>query len=163
MDDIAQAFGLAPLSTGPGQTVGHTTIADLVDDLDWHHRAACRPELKPETITHADWVNLWFPPPGAPTAHVRAICNTCPVKDECLEANLHERDGIYGGMSARERQRIRGQRGVTRTKGGHITNHGTEAGYRAHRRRGEPACPSCLAGNNRAVQDRAAARRRDVA
>lgn len=32
--------------------------------------------------------------------------------------------------------------------------HGTEAGYRAHRRRGEPACPPCLEGhaaNNRGV------------
>lgn len=42
----------------------------------------------------------------------KAICRECVVKELCLETNLSETVGIYGGTSARERQRIRGSRGL---------------------------------------------------
>ena len=38
----------------------------------------------------------------------RAICVLCPVRESCLEYALtaRERDGVWGGMTARERRRI---------------------------------------------------------
>ncbi len=37
-----------------------------------------------------------------------AICETCPVKEECLEHALeHERFGVWGGQSERGRLRIK--------------------------------------------------------
>lgn len=39
------------------------------------------------------------------------MCNDCPVKQACLEWGLvHERDGIWGGMSAKQRSRERRRR-----------------------------------------------------
>lgn len=68
--------------------------------------AACR------DLPEAD-KSIFFPPPG--TAYKRAlrICKSCPVKAECLEWALtwelrddHEFYGIYGGTTARERERL---------------------------------------------------------
>lgn len=59
--------------------------------------------------------DLFFPERGASIAPARAICRLCPVKAECLEHALRndERHGIWGGMSERERRRIRSARGRT--------------------------------------------------
>jgi WhiB family redox-sensing transcriptional regulator len=58
--------------------------------------------------------DLWFPSPGpdgyAATARAKAICATCPVKRACLEAGLREHHGIWGGLTERERRRVRRQR-----------------------------------------------------
>lgn len=35
-----------------------------------------------------------------------------------------------------------------------MADHGSEAGYRAHRRRGEPACGACLGGHRKYVAER---------
>lgn len=37
----------------------------------------------------------------------RAICAECPVIAECRQAGLHERHGIWGGLSPRQRRRLR--------------------------------------------------------
>lgn len=38
----------------------------------------------------------------------RAVCVLCPVREPCLEYALtaRERDGVWGGVTARERRRI---------------------------------------------------------
>lgn len=56
----------------------------------------------------------YFPPKGASTAPARSGCSGCPVTDECLEYALVMRidDGFFGGRSARERARIRRDRGM---------------------------------------------------
>ena len=38
----------------------------------------------------------------------RAVCALCPVREPCLQYALdaRERDGVWGGLSARERRRI---------------------------------------------------------
>jgi WhiB family redox-sensing transcriptional regulator len=71
----------------------------LSDDEDWREYAACM-GVDPD---------LFFPVRGASTREAKAVCAGCPVRDECLEwafAN-HERFGIWGGLSERERRRIR--------------------------------------------------------
>jgi WhiB family redox-sensing transcriptional regulator len=52
---------------------------------------------------------LFFPERGADTTAVRTVCTGCPVRWECLEHALARREdhGIWGGLTAPERQRIR--------------------------------------------------------
>ena len=47
--------------------------------------------------------------PGGSTREAKKICTGCEVKAECLEYALanDERFGIWGGLSERERRRLR--------------------------------------------------------
>lgn len=59
---------------------------------------------------------MWFPFKRGPNdrayfravEEAKAICQTCPVRAECLAVALEEdhRDGIWGGLT--ERERIKG-------------------------------------------------------
>ena len=37
----------------------------------------------------------------------KRICRECPVKQTCLEFGLHQQHGVWGGLTPRERQRLR--------------------------------------------------------
>ena len=56
--------------------------------------------------------DLFFPERGASTRKAKAICRACTVQDECLEYAVEqsEKFGIWGGLSERERRRIKRQR-----------------------------------------------------
>lgn len=58
---------------------------------------------------------LFFPERGASTREAKQVCRGCMVREECLEhAVTHpEKFGIWGGMSERERRRVRRARAVT--------------------------------------------------
>ena len=43
-------------------------------------------------------------------AEAVAICHTCVVREECLEAGIAERYGVWGGLTARERDELRRER-----------------------------------------------------
>lgn len=75
-----------------------------VDDLSWQDYSNCR---------GAD-ADLFFPERGASTRKAKAICGACEVKMECLEFAITqgEKFGIWGGMSERERRRIRKERSI---------------------------------------------------
>lgn len=77
----------------------------FLDDLSWQDAAGCR---------GADQ-DLFFPERGASTRKAKAICAACPVREECLEFAIRhgERFGIWGGLSERERRKIRRQRALT--------------------------------------------------
>jgi WhiB family redox-sensing transcriptional regulator len=70
-----------------------------IDQRPWRARSACRG--KPA------W--LFFPQRGdhETVQAAKAVCRTCPVSTECLAANLGERDGVYGGLSGKERRNQR--------------------------------------------------------
>lgn len=51
--------------------------------------------------------DLFFPARGESAKEAKAVCSGCIVKDDCLAAGLHERFGIWGGLSERERRVIR--------------------------------------------------------
>ena len=74
------------------------------DTLAWHDRANCKG-------ANAD---LFFPERGASTRTAKSICRECPVRAECLEFALSsgEKFGIWGGLSERERRRVRRERQV---------------------------------------------------
>ena len=77
-----------------------------IGELSWQDYANCR---------GAD-ADLFFPERGASTRKAKAICNECEVRGECLDFAIvnGEKFGIWGGMSERERRRVRRQRTVTR-------------------------------------------------
>ena len=58
--------------------------------------------------------DLFFPERGASTKDAKAVCQGCVVREDCLEYALTNREkfGIWGGLSERERRRIRRERGA---------------------------------------------------
>ncbi|MBI2051355.1 WhiB family transcriptional regulator [Candidatus Roizmanbacteria bacterium] len=52
---------------------------------------------------------IFFPNSGDEVSQAKAICAECYVKVECLEYALknNEKFGIWGGLTERERRRIR--------------------------------------------------------
>ena len=85
---------------------GKLIEALAIGELSWQDYANCR---------GAD-ADLFFPERGASTRKAKAICNACDVKEECLDCAIvqGEKFGIWGGMSERERRRVRRQRTVAR-------------------------------------------------
>jgi WhiB family redox-sensing transcriptional regulator len=78
------------------------TDVDVDRGLSWQDRALCA-QADPEAF---------FPERGGSTREAKKVCRTCDVRAECLEYALEhdERFGIYGGLSERERRRLkRGQ------------------------------------------------------
>ncbi len=58
--------------------------------------------------------DLFFPERGASTREAKEVCRGCVVREDCLEYALanSEKFGIWGGLSERERRRIRRARSV---------------------------------------------------
>lgn len=67
-------------------------------DDSWSARAACR-GLDPSVFFSSDDDDAGL---------AKAICDRCPVRQPCLEYALGEREheGVWGGCTERERQRI---------------------------------------------------------
>jgi len=65
----------------------------------WQARANCM-GVDPE---------LFFPERGSSTREAKEVCRGCVVRVECLEFAIanSEKFGIWGGMSERERRRVR--------------------------------------------------------
>lgn len=79
-----------------------TGLFEAVDE-DWQEQALCA-QTDPEAF---------FPEKGGSTREAKRICRACGVRDECLEFALanDERFGIWGGLSERERRRLKKQIG----------------------------------------------------
>ena len=60
--------------------------------------------------------DLFFPERGASTREAKEVCRGCVVREDCLEYALAngEKFGIWGGMSERERRRLRRARAMQR-------------------------------------------------
>ena len=84
----------------------HDSIAITTEDKSWQDMANCL-GVDPD---------LFFPERGASTREAKEVCRGCVVRDDCLEYALAngEKFGIWGGMSERERRRIRRQRALAR-------------------------------------------------
>ena len=69
------------------------------DDDQWQERALCA-QTDPEAF---------FPEKGGSTREAKRICLGCEVRDACLDYALahDERFGIWGGLSERERRRLK--------------------------------------------------------
>lgn len=71
---------------------------------DWRDKAKCK-GMETE---------LFFPERGPGTKEAKAACQGCIVREVCLDFALAngEKFGIWGGLSERERRRIRRQRAL---------------------------------------------------
>lgn len=67
--------------------------------LGWQGEALCA-QTDPEAF---------FPEKGGSTRDAKRICGSCDVRGECLEYALQndERFGIWGGLSERERRKLK--------------------------------------------------------
>ena len=74
---------------------------DAADEglLGWQSEALCA-QTDPEAF---------FPEKGGSTRDAKRICESCDVRAQCLEYALanDERFGIWGGLSERERRRLK--------------------------------------------------------
>jgi WhiB family redox-sensing transcriptional regulator len=102
------AYGFPTFHAGTAQTGARTHLSVVPNDFDalfdevedtWQDRALCA-QTDPEAF---------FPEKGGSTREAKRICSGCEVKAECLEYALHndERFGIWGGLSERERRRLK--------------------------------------------------------
>jgi WhiB family transcriptional regulator, redox-sensing transcriptional regulator len=83
------------------------TLAPVVDifsgaddgPLAWQERALCA-QTDPEAF---------FPEKGGSTREAKKVCTSCDVRSECLDYALanDERFGIWGGLSERERRKLK--------------------------------------------------------
>lgn len=73
--------------------------APATEDDQWQERALCA-QTDPEAF---------FPEKGGSTREAKRICTGCEVRDACLDYALahDERFGIWGGLSERERRRLK--------------------------------------------------------
>jgi WhiB family transcriptional regulator, redox-sensing transcriptional regulator len=74
-------------------------LDDEAAELGWQERALCA-QTDPEAF---------FPEKGGSTREAKRVCLTCDVRNECLEYALghDERFGIWGGLSERERRKLK--------------------------------------------------------
>ena len=106
------SVGSAPhTNTGPAQSVAagrpqlslvperNALDASFEDEDQWQERGLCA-QTDPEAF---------FPEKGGSTREAKRVCTGCEVKAECLEYALEndERFGIWGGLSERERRRLK--------------------------------------------------------
>jgi WhiB family transcriptional regulator, redox-sensing transcriptional regulator len=92
---VAEVVPLAPgiIEIGVDDAIG----------LAWQDRALCA-QTDPEAF---------FPEKGGSTREAKKVCRACEVRAECLEYALEhdERFGIWGGLSERERRRLKRETG----------------------------------------------------
>ena len=77
---------------------GRPTVGDD-NPLAWQTDSLCA-QTDPEAF---------FPEKGGSTRDAKKICTSCEVRSQCLEYALNndERFGIWGGLSERERRKLR--------------------------------------------------------
>lgn len=84
----------------------------VIDDLSWREEALCA-QVDPE---------IFFPEKGQPTRDAKKICDTCGVREQCLQWAMatNQRHGVWGGLTARERSNL------ARSEDSHVTTRKTE-------------------------------------
>ena len=97
-DDLTLALPPGVLVEG-GAVVLPLRRDGLAPSPDWKDRALCA-ETDPEAF---------FPEKGGSTREAKKVCVSCEVRSECLDFALgnDERFGIWGGLSERERRRLK--------------------------------------------------------
>ena len=82
-----------------GEHQSSWNLFDAIGQPDWQERALCA-QTDPEAF---------FPEKGGSTRDAKKVCGACTVRSQCLEYALanDERFGIWGGLSERERRRLR--------------------------------------------------------
>jgi WhiB family redox-sensing transcriptional regulator len=82
---------------------------------DWYEQALCS-QTDPDAF---------FPEKGGSTKEAKRICLGCPVKKQCLQWALDkdERFGVWGGLSERERRRLKRRIDIDPAEVGDVPAH----------------------------------------
>ncbi|MET1089323.1 MAG: WhiB family transcriptional regulator [Arthrobacter sp.] len=100
-DELDPPMELAVAGTAQPVWIGLPFQQDFADEgeLGWQTDALCA-QTDPEAF---------FPEKGGSTRDAKKVCGACNVRSQCLEYALanDERFGIWGGLSERERRRLR--------------------------------------------------------
>ena len=84
----------------PGMLIG--SLMDLTRQKPWANQAACR------EAPGVDFFAEGRHPSGIEqTEGAKAVCKGCQVRLRCLDAGLDEEWGVWGGLAAAERRRLR--------------------------------------------------------
>jgi len=104
---------------------------DLLDT--WTDRAACKGRTDLFFVNRGDTTQM---------NRAKAICNTCPVIDNCREYVIYnpERYGIWAGMTERDRRAYRLEQGIKLPNAPHGTRRRYAVGCR---------CSDCRLSNAR--------------
>lgn len=80
------------------------TLADLLGRPSWMDAGACA----------GSNTDQWFPERGEDVRPAKALCAVCVVREQCLDfaLDLGIKQGVWGGMSERERRKVRRARAV---------------------------------------------------
>jgi WhiB family redox-sensing transcriptional regulator len=94
------------VTCGRERNMAFVDILSGMEDRGWQSRANCM-GVDPD---------LFFPERGASTREAKEVCRGCVAREDCLEYALDngEKFGIWGGMSERERRRLRRARAIER-------------------------------------------------
>ena len=89
---------LVIISSRPAAAVADD-VEEAPSELEWQERALCA-QTDPEAF---------FPEKGGSTREAKRVCLSCEVRVQCLDYALEndERFGIWGGLSERERRRVK--------------------------------------------------------
>ena len=104
-ENFLGAIGGPHIATGSAVRAHLSVVPDPIDrpltpdDPQWQEKALCA-QTDPEAF---------FPEKGGSTREAKRICLGCEVRDACLDYALanDERFGIWGGLSERERRRLK--------------------------------------------------------
>jgi WhiB family redox-sensing transcriptional regulator len=104
--------------------------------MNWREQALCA-QVGPE---------MFFPDKGGHRSDAQRVCGLCHVRAECLaEALRIGADGIWGGTTPQQRQRLGGSIYASATHYLPPPECGTEAARKRHQRAGQ-RCATCTAG-----------------
>jgi WhiB family transcriptional regulator, redox-sensing transcriptional regulator len=102
LDDEDEVFPSDAQNPAPQQRSNVLPLFGAPEDdgpMGWQERALCA-QTDPEAF---------FPEKGGSTREAKKVCTGCDVRSECLEYALanDERFGIWGGLSERERRKLK--------------------------------------------------------
>ncbi|MGY0490518.1 WhiB family transcriptional regulator [Streptomyces sp. WG-D5] len=71
--------------------------------------APAGPTWRDQALCAQTGADFFFPEPGSSVREAKEICGLCEMRRSCLEYALEndERFGVWGGMSEKERERLR--------------------------------------------------------
>jgi WhiB family redox-sensing transcriptional regulator len=96
MSVTATAHDLGGVDQAADLAAAVAELLDLLTPPAWHRWAACK----------GSGLNF-FTRRGESVQPLKAVCASCPVTSQCLEAAATEKFGLWGGQSERQRRLVR--------------------------------------------------------
>lgn len=101
---------LEQLQSALAQTIDPTTVVDIEEAaITRHLQRQVGREFDPEPVAKCTSVDsrFFYPKKGGSTLVAKLLCGQCALKDHCLVDRFDDSQGVAGGLSQMERQRLR--------------------------------------------------------